>query len=368
MVHYVDVTPTLVDVAGGEPIGGLDGRSFLPVLTGERDTHRDVVYGVHTTRGIINGSEAYAIRSIRTATHKLILNLNHDSMFTNAATKGSVWASWAEKAKSDPAAAALVKRYQHRPAVELYDVVSDPLEMDNIAERPESGTLVSELRQQLLDWMAEQGDKGVATEMQASERKRTGKKGGKAKRTEDGKRKTEDGKRRDGGKGGSGREAGRGGNPKRVFQLQQGDTLTGGAVPDVAERGFSITATVEGKTLSGAILAQGAQAFGYALLVRDGKPVFVVSQGKKPVFVSAPAPLSPGKHNLHATLSADGAMSLAVNGEPVGTGKAPALLAKTPADVLDVGRDLGNPVLIDYAPPFTFTGTITDLTIELAPR
>ena len=56
MVHYVDVTPTCIEAAGGELASGLDGRSFLPVLRGETDRHRDVVYGVHTTRGIINGT------------------------------------------------------------------------------------------------------------------------------------------------------------------------------------------------------------------------------------------------------------------------------------------------------------------------
>ena len=32
MVEYVDVTPTFIDIAGGEPIVPLDGRSCLPVL------------------------------------------------------------------------------------------------------------------------------------------------------------------------------------------------------------------------------------------------------------------------------------------------------------------------------------------------
>ena len=59
--------PTLIDAAEGEPIDGLDGRSFLPVLLGDTDEHNEVVYGVHTTRGIIAGTPGgYPIRSIRT--------------------------------------------------------------------------------------------------------------------------------------------------------------------------------------------------------------------------------------------------------------------------------------------------------------
>jgi len=357
MVHYVDVTPTLVDVAGGKPIDGLDGRSFMAVLRGDTDEHRDVVYGVHTTRGIINGSESYAIRSIRTRTHKLILNLNHDAVFTNAATKGKVWESWVAEAKTNAAAAALVKRYQHRPPVELYDVVTDPLELDNIAEKPAHCELVAELRERLLDWMKEQGDEGVATEMRGRERQGSRRGSGKEKGSGSGNGKTSS--------DASSRASGVGGNPERVFRLKQGDTLAGKSVPDVAGRGFRIVTTVQGRDLNGAILAQGAQAFGYALIVRNGKPAFVVSQGKKPVVVAAPEVLTAGKHEIVAKLAKGGEMSLDVDGTTVAGGKSSGPLSKTPADVLDVGRDLGNPVLIDYEPPFAFTGVITGLVLEL---
>ena len=42
MVEYVDVTPTFVDIAGGEPHESLDGKSFLPVLTGKADEQQAV--------------------------------------------------------------------------------------------------------------------------------------------------------------------------------------------------------------------------------------------------------------------------------------------------------------------------------------
>ncbi len=57
MVEYVDITPTFVEAAGGKGLPELDGKSFLPVLLGETDRHKDLVFGIHTTRGIINGSE-----------------------------------------------------------------------------------------------------------------------------------------------------------------------------------------------------------------------------------------------------------------------------------------------------------------------
>jgi len=173
MVQYVDVTSTLIELAGGEPIRGLDGFSFLPILLGQKDSHRDVTYGVHTTKGIHSGSDCYPIRSIRTATHKYIMNLNHKSEFSNNITErdtGRFWKSWVEKAKTDADAARKVKMYVRRPAEELYDLEKDPCEVNNLAGDPQYRPLMDSLQKQLLKWMEQQGDKGIETEMLAFER------------------------------------------------------------------------------------------------------------------------------------------------------------------------------------------------------
>ena len=177
MVEYVDVTPTFIDVAGGKPIAPLDGRSFLPVLRGKADTHKDFVYGIMTTRGIINGTDAFAIRSVRDTRYKLILNLNYKSKFTNACTKSPMFQSMIAKAKSgDATAKRLVHAYHHRPAVELFDMKNDPLEMANLAGQSDTQKIEIRLRQKLAAWMKAQGDKGVETELKARERQGRGRK------------------------------------------------------------------------------------------------------------------------------------------------------------------------------------------------
>ena len=51
--------------------------------------------------------------------------------------KDRIGVSMIEAAEAgDAQAKEAVRRYQHRPAVELYDVVNDPLEMNNLAEDP----------------------------------------------------------------------------------------------------------------------------------------------------------------------------------------------------------------------------------------
>ena len=51
------------------------------VLIGAKNEHREYTFGVLTTSGIINGSESYPIRSIRSKKYKYILNLNYNQIF-----------------------------------------------------------------------------------------------------------------------------------------------------------------------------------------------------------------------------------------------------------------------------------------------
>lgn len=170
LIEYVDVLPTYIEAAGGTVPEVLDGKSLLPVLTGGATEHKEYVFGEMTTRGINNGSEYFGIRSIRSKQHKLIINFTPEMRFENAATNDNIFASWREKAKTDPDAADKVRRYEYRPAVELYDVVKDPYEWNNLADNPEYAELKAKLRTELEKWMAAMGDKGQETEMDALNR------------------------------------------------------------------------------------------------------------------------------------------------------------------------------------------------------
>ena len=168
MVEYVDIVPTFLDAAGVQQPAGLDGKSFLAVLKGKKTTHKDYCFGLQTTRGIINGSPHYGIRTVRDKQYRYIRNLTPDAKFQNVVLRAKWWKTWEEKAAAgDAHAQEMVKRYQIRPEEELYDTTNDPYNQKNLAADPKYAKVKRELRAQLDAWMQAQGDSGQETELQA---------------------------------------------------------------------------------------------------------------------------------------------------------------------------------------------------------
>ena len=98
LVELIDVNPTLCALAGLPAQEGLDASDFSPVLAGERTTHREEA-----------ASALREFRLVRTAERKLVAH--------------------------------------HTGEVELFDLESDPDELENLAdERPEE---VAALRRRL---------------------------------------------------------------------------------------------------------------------------------------------------------------------------------------------------------------------------
>lgn len=173
IVQYVDVLPTLVDAVGGAPSEhDFDGRSFLPVLIGERESHNEYAFSLQTSKGIYRGPEAYGIRSVRSENYRLILNLNWQQEFQNLVTsRFEPYQSWDRKAEAgDPFAQKRVTWYRKRPQFELYDLRKDPYELFNVADDPAYQAVRKILNRNLNRWMEQQGDEGAATERKALER------------------------------------------------------------------------------------------------------------------------------------------------------------------------------------------------------
>lgn len=168
LVQYEDITPTLVDIAGGKPIAGLDGKSFLSVIKGKALEHRPSAYLIYNN---IPEGPAYPIRAIRDKKFKLINNLTaeqpyYNKYMMNTANKQLVWTSWVEKSKTEVLAKKLTSRIANRPAVEFYDLIKDPEELNNLAEEAEYKTLITNYQHKLDEWMRQQGDKGAMLDVE----------------------------------------------------------------------------------------------------------------------------------------------------------------------------------------------------------
>ncbi|NEW81303.1 MAG: sulfatase [Mariniphaga sp.] len=167
LVEYVDILPTFLEIAGVKPLAPIDGKSMVQVLTGKVKEHKQYTFSLQTTRGIIKGSEFYGIRSVADKKYRYIVNLTPEVTFQNTETASPLFKKWLEQGKTDADAKWITEKFQHRPAVELYDLVNDKYCLKNIADAPGNKSTIEVMDKVLKAWMASCGDKGQETEMEA---------------------------------------------------------------------------------------------------------------------------------------------------------------------------------------------------------
>jgi arylsulfatase A-like enzyme len=164
MVSWIDILPTLVDLAGGTPPTDIDGRSFAHVMRGEKQSHRDEIFATHSGDREFN---VYPIRCLRTAGWKYILNLHPEFQYATHINRGGerdgleYFRSWEEAAKTDSRARQIVQRYKQRPREELYDLTTDSHERNNLAVNSEHTDRLAQMRAKIAAWMKDQNDQGT---------------------------------------------------------------------------------------------------------------------------------------------------------------------------------------------------------------
>jgi arylsulfatase len=138
------------------------------------------------------------------------------------------------------------------------------------------------------------------------------------------------------------------------------------------QRSMTLTARLAA-TGDGVILAHGGRFAGYALYVRNGRPVFHYNYaGEQRTTVAATEALPSGACTIAVefTLTADGGadVRLLVDQHEVGRSRVPeAMSGNISHETLDIGSDLYTPVSEDYVAPFSFQGRILEVTVETAP-
>jgi arylsulfatase A-like enzyme len=142
LLGNVDLLPTLLDLLQVDIPRNLDGRSFAGTLRGNGgDAARECHFSMMQGHG--KGCE---IRSVRTATHKLVRNFEVHREPVPPVIVGD----------SDMYTGA--NRYVAVPPVELYDLSADPLETTNLADDPSCRHLREALDEKLWTWLEQVDD------------------------------------------------------------------------------------------------------------------------------------------------------------------------------------------------------------------
>jgi N-sulfoglucosamine sulfohydrolase len=158
LISTVDLTSTILDLAGVAPPRWMQGRSFRTLLTAP-SSHAGRTY-VFSERNWHDCDEHQ--RSVRTARFKLIRTDAYTALpLCSAADIGAspsfiALRALARAGRLSPAQRPLFQA--PRPRLELYDLATDPWELRNVADDPRHAKVVRELAAVLQEWIEHSGD------------------------------------------------------------------------------------------------------------------------------------------------------------------------------------------------------------------
>jgi N-sulfoglucosamine sulfohydrolase len=156
-ISGIDLMPTVLDAAGVAPPPGMDGESFMPLLRGESQNGRDLVFTqFHQTAMKMN----YPMRCVQNRRFGYIFNPWSDGqrIFLNEAQAGRTMAAMRRAAELDPLIAQRVHMFLHRVPEELYDFEADPDALNNLVYDPDYQDVLQSLRDELERWMKRTND------------------------------------------------------------------------------------------------------------------------------------------------------------------------------------------------------------------
>lgn len=131
---------------------------------------------------------------------------------------------------------------------------------------------------------------------------------------------------------------------------------------DPTNKPITLEAWVTTTKTDGVILARGGPTTGFALLLKDGQPTFLVRTESELNELKADKRIVGGWHHVVAMITADLEMRIYVDGQRLATGFSQGLVSHDPAQALEVGADASTAVG-NYDSPNNFTGIIDEVRI-----
>lgn len=319
MVLNVDLAPTLLDFAGVPIPQAMQGRSWRPLLTGEAPGWRSSWFYEYFAEKQRN-SRVPDITAVRTADAKLI-------------------------------------RYPDHPEwTELFDLHADPYETRNLFREAAHAALRARLEQEhdrlaaaveyrvpdyvdRPEWWDKPGGPDAPSDPTPSLRLDLVASALAGNTVHDA-----SGLNLHGTAHGIELTEGRAG--RKAFQFR-GDALI--EVPKAkalnpAEQPWTVEAVIRPERADGIVLARGGRSQGFALWLSHGRPAFTVVTGGRTVTAQAKEPLADWA-TLVGTITADRRVTLRVNGQNAASAPLPDLIERDPSEGLQIGADLGSPVV-----------------------
>ncbi|NOX98793.1 MAG: sulfatase [Verrucomicrobia bacterium] len=181
MISHIDITPSLLDFAGGldpksngpkkwidpnkywkdkpyaakenrgprkEKFDSYHGKSWIPILGKPNAEHWDTIFASHTFHEI---QMYYPMRVVRDKKYKLIWNIAHGLPYPFASDlwAASSWQAQFQQSLDAPYGQKTVGQYINRPKFELYDMEKDPNESNNLASDPAHAKTLDEYQQKI---------------------------------------------------------------------------------------------------------------------------------------------------------------------------------------------------------------------------
>jgi arylsulfatase A-like enzyme len=144
MVSHIDVYPTICDLLGITPPDWLQGKSMMPLIRRQAEEINEEIFSEVTYHAAYEPK-----RGVRTSRYKYIRRFGDRTKpvmpnCDDSAAK-DVW---------------LEHGWRERPVAQeqLYDLVFDPTESNNLAKNPAAREQLQEMRQRLDRWMQKTGD------------------------------------------------------------------------------------------------------------------------------------------------------------------------------------------------------------------
>ena len=147
LVSSVDIAPTFMSLAGLEPLTDFDGKDFSTMLSDlEKPIRNDIYAEDH-----FHDFEDYT-RAVRTKQFKYIKNFYPDLPNTPSADiiRDLSWQSMVSENKKGTLNNAQMRCFEiPRPEEELFDIVSDPFELNNLALNADFADILNDMRSRL---------------------------------------------------------------------------------------------------------------------------------------------------------------------------------------------------------------------------